>query len=125
MVFKAEKLVALLPANLTDTVLHSHQGLTYGGLILDEKLKLNETIEIFKNILIELERRNIELLNVKLIPNIYNQSPSEELNYILFLLKAEIIRKDVLSVIDNANELQIISKIRRRGIKKALESKAI
>src|SRR5690606_16173620 len=49
LVFKNEKLVAVLPANKKEGDLHSHQGLTYGGLILTEAVKLNQVVEIFKN----------------------------------------------------------------------------
>ena len=33
MVYKNDKVIALLPANRVDDTLYSHQGLTYGGLI--------------------------------------------------------------------------------------------
>ena len=37
MVYRKGKLYALLPANRKSDVLYSHQGLTYGGLILSNK----------------------------------------------------------------------------------------
>ena len=36
MVFKDDKLIALLPANIVDFNLRSHQGLTYGGFLLQD-----------------------------------------------------------------------------------------
>ncbi|WP_299890749.1 GNAT family N-acetyltransferase [uncultured Lacinutrix sp.] len=125
LIFNEEKLVALLPANKTETILHSHQGLTYGGLILTEKLKLNETIEIFKAILLFLETQRFETLNIKLLPSIYSNLPSKEIDYILFLLNAEVTRRDVLSVIDYRAFPQSISTIRKRGVKKAKEHQLI
>jgi hypothetical protein len=33
MVYKKEKLVALLPANINDNIVYSHQGPSYGGVV--------------------------------------------------------------------------------------------
>ena len=41
------KVVALLPANIKDDILYSHQGLTYGGLILSAVTSLNDVMEMF------------------------------------------------------------------------------
>ena len=38
MVFDENKLVAVLPANRVEVEVFSHQGLTYGGLVLDQKI---------------------------------------------------------------------------------------
>ena len=53
LVFKAEKVIAVIPANREETTLYSHQGLTYGGFVLDGSLKLNEFIHAFIVSLIE------------------------------------------------------------------------
>jgi len=125
MVYNDNKLVAILPANRVGDAIHSHQGLTYGGLILDQKLKLNETIDITKTILSYLDINKVETLYIKLLPEIYASSPSGELKYILFLLNAKLIRSDVLSVIDNMNPPKTISTVRKRGIKKAKDHQLI
>ncbi|WP_365336699.1 GNAT family N-acetyltransferase [uncultured Lacinutrix sp.] len=119
LIFKADKLIGILPGNTVDSVLHSHQGLTYGGLVLNKTLKLNDTIEAFKVLLKFLETNNIKTLHIKNIPSIYNLVPSEELDYILFLLNASITRTDVLSVIENNTVSQPVSKVRTRGVKRA------
>lgn len=51
LVLKKGKPVALLPANIADNTLYSHQGLTYGGLILHKKVKLKEVAAIFSSVL--------------------------------------------------------------------------
>lgn len=119
LIFKAENLIGILPGNTVDSALHSHQGLTYGGLVLNKTLKLNDTIEAFKALLKFLETNNIKTLHIKNIPSIYNLVPSEELDYILFLLNASITRTDVLSVIENNTVSQPVSKVRTRGVKRA------
>ena len=51
LIFKEDKLVALLPSNLEGAKLISHQGLSYGGLILNENIKFLDVLESFKLVL--------------------------------------------------------------------------
>ena len=37
MVYREQKLYALLPANIKDDILTSHGGLTYGGMVMSDK----------------------------------------------------------------------------------------
>src|SRR5690349_11161078 len=46
-----EKLVAVLPANKRENILLSHGGLTYGGLITNDKITTPLVIEIFSDVL--------------------------------------------------------------------------
>ena len=78
IVLDGEKWVAVLPANRVENEVFSHQGLTYGGLIYDEKIKLASVIEMFKSVLSFLNENNIEKLQLKLILSIYHQKPAEE-----------------------------------------------
>lgn len=119
LIFKAETLVAILPANREGDAIHSHQGLTYGGLVIKESLKLKDTLEVFKSVLQFLETEKITKCNIKLLPSIYTIAPSEALEYLLFILKSELYRKDVLSVIDYNAFPKMLSKVRKRGLKRA------
>ena len=125
LVFKAEKLIAVIPANINDDNLYSHQGLTYGGFVFNESLKLNEVIQVFKNVLKFLESKNILNFEMKLMPSIYSTFPNEEIDYLLFILNGKLIRRDVLSVIDNTSEPISISNIRKRGVKKGKEQNLV
>lgn len=122
IVLDGEKWVAILPANVTGENVHSHQGLTFGGLIYNEKQKLETILSVFSEILKFLDIHKIAKLIVKLIPNIYQQKPAEELNYALFLANATLIRRDALSVIDVTKQNKIASG-RLEGVKKALNLK--
>jgi hypothetical protein len=113
-----QKLLSILPANRVGQTVFSHQGLTYGGLLFEQKIKLTDTIEIFKNTLIFLHENKIKTLHIKSIPSIYHQKPAEELAYILFLVNAKLTRRDALSVID-LNKKPLITSGRKEGIKKA------
>ena len=125
LVFKAEKLVAVLPANKTEDTLHSHQGLSYGGLITASDLKLKDTLEVFNSILKFLEGESISTLKLKVLPSIYATTPNDETLYLLFLLKAKLERRDVLSVIDYRFLPKSISDNRKRGLKRAKEQDLI
>jgi hypothetical protein len=104
MVFEDEKLVSILPANRVGDVVYSHQGLTYGGFVFDEKIKLGEVIAITKSVLAFLHQKEVLKLQLKLIPSIYNSFFSEEIEYCMFLTEAKLIRRDCLSVIDLTKE---------------------
>lgn len=122
IVLDKEKWVAVLPANVVGKEVFSHQGLTYGGLVYNEKIKLASVIEIFKGILTFLNENKIEKLQLKLIPSIYHQKPAEELNYALFLAEAKLTRRDSMAVIDLSKKVLIASG-RKEGIAKGKKNK--
>ena len=74
LIFKEEKLCAVLPANRVGTTLYSHQGLTYGGLVLDAEIRLKEVMELFKELLDYLSQNGIEELELKMLPQFYQES---------------------------------------------------
>ena len=118
LIFKGESLVALLPANRKGVAVHSHMGLTYGGLVLSKKLKMNETLLVFQEVLRFLAEEGVTELHLKLPPTIYQKVPADEMEYLLFISEATITRVDVSSVIEGASRLKIQSN-RIEGVKKA------
>jgi len=121
VVLDGEKWVAVLPANIVGNDVFSHQGLTYGGLVYLEKIKLASVIAIFKSVLSFLNANKKEKLQLKLLPSIYHQKPAEELNYALFLAKAQLIRRDTLAVLDLSQQNNL-SKLRKRSIQKGISN---
>jgi len=117
----SNKIVAVLPANLKDTVLHSHQGLTYGGLVLSKDIILAEVIDIVYELLKYLNKNEINTIYLKLLPDMYNALPSNEIDYILFLIDARLNRRDSLAVLD-LNLMPNISRVRKRGIEKGIKN---
>lgn len=115
MIFDSENLVAVLPANRVGEVVYSHQGLTYGGVVLLLKSKLYDTIFVFKAILKYLHEKRISKLVLKQIPSIYCDCFSDEINYLMYICKGNIIMKHNVSVISLENDL-MISKSRRECI---------
>ncbi|MEP5340504.1 MAG: GNAT family N-acetyltransferase [Algibacter sp.] len=118
MVYYKEKLVALFPANIYQFTIYSHQGLTYGSFIINEKIKLLEVFEAFKKMLEYLYLQGVKRLFIKMIPNFYNSQLSDELEYVLFKAKATLVKRDALMVIDYKNQIPFQKK-RREGLNKA------
>ncbi|OYU80165.1 MAG: GNAT family N-acetyltransferase [Flavobacterium sp. BFFFF1] len=116
MVFESGQLVALMPANRKADVFYSHQGLTYGGLVYST-LKLADVIAVFQQILKFLHHEGITKLVYKTLPEIYSEKPSQEMEYAIFLAKADHTRRDVLAVLDLSLKNDL-SEVRKRGIKK-------
>lgn len=116
-----ENLKAILPANRVGDILYSHQGLTYGGLVLNSKSKLSEVIFIIKSVLKFLCENDIKTLELKQIPTIYNDFPSDEMEYILFILEAKLIRKDSLSTIKLEDKIKF-TKTRRESISRGFKN---
>ncbi len=110
-----EKLVAIFPANRIGNKLFSHQGLTYGGLVLDEKSKLSELIQLNHQLFKYLFDSGFDKVQLKIIPPIYNSFPSDEMEYISFLLQAKLIRRDAIAILELTNKI-VPSRVRKRGI---------
>ncbi len=122
MVFRDDKVIALLPANKFGQDIHSHQGLSYGGLLLQHAVNFEDVLESFKSILQFLKEQFIEFLHLKLSPKIYHQLPSDEMDYLLFIVHAQIARRDLSETIELSKPIEIKSSNRKRGLKKALKN---
>ncbi len=118
MFFKDETLIALLPANLKNDILYSHQGLTYGGFIIGFKARSSLMLELFEELINYLKSSQIKKFIYKPIPQFYNAIPSQEDLYALFRNNAQLFRRDVSSVINLKDKIQF-NELRQRMIKKA------
>ncbi len=121
LVFENEKLVSVIPANRVGATLYSHQGLTYGGFVFEATIKLGEVLEIAKSVLEFLQQNEISSFQLKLVPSIYNQFFTEEIEYALFLTNAKLIRRDCLSVLDLSKPFSI-AKTRKESIRRGLKN---
>lgn len=117
LVFDGQQLVAVMPANRVGERVFSHQGLTYGGLVYREKLKLTEAIVIVQKLLQFLESDGVQSLQMKMLPAIYHDKPADELAYALFLANAALVRRDALSVLDLSKPYKF-SKDRKQCIRR-------
>jgi hypothetical protein len=126
LIFANNKLVAILPANQVGDTVFSHQGLTYGGLVLLPNSKLYDVIYIFKALLNYLNDCGIAKLNLKQIPSFYCDTFSDEIDYLIYICKGFTLMKHNVSVIKLDTDFKI-SKSRRecvnRGKKRELTIK--
>lgn len=100
MVFRRGKLYALLSANADGTTLVSHQGLTYGGLVMNEKTTASDVVQIFKQINTKLKENGFRRVIYKPVPWIYHRQPSEEDLYaIVEICHAKLIGRGLSSTI--------------------------
>lgn len=120
MFYHKGKLKAVLPANVAGDTLYSHQGLTYGGLLLDKKATVEDVLECFDSLNSWLRENGISKVVYKALPWIYQQYPSEEDLYALtWKCKAQLISRDIASSIVIDNKLKF-AESRKSGIRKAL-----
>ena len=83
MVFKGGKLSAILPANKVGDTLYSHQGLSYGGLLLKKEKSSLKVFEIFNSVIEYLRSYGCLKFFIKQIPMFYCEEPNFELAYFL------------------------------------------
>jgi hypothetical protein len=118
MFFDSGMLLALLPANLKDGVLHSHGGLTFGGFVTDARMDTCTMLEMFDLLKKYAREAGILKMIYKCVPHIYHSIPAEEDLYALFRNNARLVRRDISSTILLSNRPQF-TKQRRWGVRRA------
>ena len=119
MVFRKNCLFALLPANRVGDTLYSHQGLTYGGLVTDERAVPETVCEALEAINGHLQREGFRRVVYKPVPHIYHRLPAEEDVYALSLrCHARLVERDASATVLLKCPLKF-PESRRSGIRKA------
>jgi hypothetical protein len=113
--FQGGQLVALMPANRVDDTVVSHGGLTFGGIIADQRMTTVLMLEVFSALVKELRAQGVKKLIYKAIPHIYHSLPAEEDLYALFLHNASLIRRDVSSTFATSRRPPL-ARLRRRAL---------
>ena len=120
MIYRKEKLYALLPANRDGDTLYSHQGLTYGGLLIDKKATVSEIVEVWHLMNQYMCESGIKKVIYKPVPYIFHQLPAQEDLYALFrCTNAKLIGRNISATIFQENKIKFIES-RKSGIRKAL-----
>ena len=126
---KKNHLISVLPANEVENTdgtrwLYSHQGLTYGGFVLNAKATMTMVLELFEQTISYLKDNGFSVFYYKQIPTCYHLYPAEEDEYALWKLGAQLAVCNISSTISlNNNYYQVPLENRRtRGIKKAINS---
>ncbi len=123
MFYSGDELVAVLPASIRDNILYSHQGLTYGGFIVNSDMKQAKMLECFTALRQYMSEHNIHKTVYKRVPPIFHKMPSDEDLYALFLNNAKILKIEPSTAIYLANPAKMpkgrraqIARARREGV---------
>ena len=113
------QVVAALPGTLKDDVLSSHAGLTYGGLIMPQKLHADEVIQILELIVDWGRSAGISRLMYKSVPHIYHRAPAEDDLYAISRMGGQLVRRDLSTSLSIDEVSARMSKGRRARVSKA------
>lgn len=118
MVYKNGKLRAVLPANISQEEIHSHQGLTYGGWVLPEgHIDGADLLSLFDEMIAFCKIERIKKIYYKPVPTIYHKIPSQEDLYALFAKGGEVVETNLSSSIEIASNPGF-NTLMRRHLKK-------
>ncbi len=94
-----DDLVGILPANSRDGSLHSHQGLTYGGMLFGMDMTAAIMLDCFQALIGFMREAGLHRLVYKPIPYVFWTQPSQEDLYALTLNGAVLTRRDLSSAL--------------------------
>lgn len=122
MFYHKNKLKGVMPANIQDGEIHSHNGLTYGGLIWDKRtssldvgLMLSMAYKYYS------KEMGADALYYKPLPYIYHTYPASQDLYFITAKGAELIHRKLSTTIDISHAIPFTT-LRRRCVAKALKA---
>lgn len=118
LIIRKGKLYALLPANQVADTLYSHQGLTYGGFVMNDRATVSDVLEMFGAVNLFLRQNGFSKVVYKAIPYIYDRIPAQEDLYALFRAGATQIAGNISSTIYSEDRLKF-TESRKSGLRKA------
>lgn len=119
--YRGEELVAILPAHIKGEQFCSHNGLTYGGLLLKKDATTEEVLGMFSITLRHIaEETDATTFIYKPTPHIYHSYPCEEDLYALFRNNARLTERKVSSAVRLSMPLPISG---RRRLTEAMRSR--
>ncbi len=106
MAYADGRLLAVMPANVANGTLYSHQGLTYGGWLHQLKhFDATVMMDVMQNALVFLKNEGLEEVIYKPVPHIYHRYPSEEDLYALFRAGAILTESNISTAVQLSNPL--------------------
>lgn len=111
--------VGVFPAHRIEDEVYSHQGLTYGGLVIHQDLKTESIIAVLREVLKHYHKLQVSSLYIKAVPSFYGTSSLEWMSYCMFLLGAEVYRSDLSFVIPLPASNRSYTKGRKWALNKA------
>ncbi len=125
--FRGSRLVACLPANYvqSEQTVYSHQGLTYGGLIMDDSVGSVEVMQMF-SLFRDYYRNTLGATRMiyKPTPYIYHRQASEEPLYALFRNDASLVARGLSTSVNLSQPIPLQAR-RRSGVRKGIEHRLV
>ncbi|NKB48012.1 MAG: GNAT family N-acetyltransferase [Alphaproteobacteria bacterium] len=122
LVYSDDKLVGLLPANVSQEICFSHQGLTFGGVIQQSQTMSSPLmVSLIEQLGVYLKNTGVKQLIYKSLPHIYHCRPAQEDQYALQRVGAALSAVEITTAIDLAYRGDVSSR-RKRGAKKAAKA---
>jgi len=103
MFMEGSEVLAVLPANKAGDRLGSHDGLTYGGLLFDEKMSTPKMMEVVAALKSWASDQGFKRLTYKASPSFYHRLPASEDLYALTTSGARLYRRDVTTILRPAD----------------------
>ncbi len=115
--------IALLPANADTSThtIHSHQGLTYGGMLLTREARTEHVMEALEAACHRYAKEGFKRLFYKPIPYIYHKYPSQEDLYFLYRHCAQLHSRNLSQTIFISDAIRM-NQLRRRCIAKSVKA---
>mgnify|MGYP000937548209 CR=1 FL=1 len=118
--FEKSKPVALLPANISEGVVFSHEGLTYGGIIAGRTLTARMAVDVLQGAATYCrDRLRAHRMYYNPVPYIYQTYPAQEDLYALFRMKARHVGCGLSTTVSLRQPLRFTT-LRRRCVRKAV-----
>ena len=118
IIYKNHYPAAVIPGNICGNTYYSHQGLTYGGLVITKKNGTGDVLAVFDLLISELKNLGIKEVIYKPVPYIYQLIPSQEEIYALYKHNAVKVGCNISSTIVLLDKIAF-TESRKCGIRKS------
>jgi hypothetical protein len=116
------RLVSCLPATRIGQRLYSHQGLTYGGLVMHPDVRLNAVCSIMARLVAHIGERGFDGLVYNPMPYIYHHLPADEDIVALNGLGGKVIASKATCAARSGDHLKSFSENRRSDVRRFRQS---
>ena len=123
LIFTNQKnhILGVIPANVSNNLFYTHQGLSFGGFILSREVTADLIHEMFQCLITWCrDVRHLDKIIYKRTPDIYAVQPTQEDIYFLQIMGAQKFRTDLSTTINLSDPLPM-QNMRKRLIKKAIQ----
>lgn len=118
---KDGKPLAVFPCNRVDDRLISHSGLTYAGLIYGDAFRATDALAVVELLGEYFRAQKCRSLSYKAIPHIFHRYPADEDLYALHRVGAQLVRRDLSTVVQLSNRIKL-SDSRKNTIRKSAKN---